>query len=101
MSEAVPIVIDIGDDVDVVLLPAVLVEAVHAAAAEADRPHLRQLIALLFARLGEEAAMPAALAWLETTPEALTDFPESLRAALADGTFQPGSGPLPFSFSPG
>ena len=85
MPEPLPVVIEIDDTVDVVLVPADL-----AARARAVAPHeearLLQLLALLLARLGAETAIPAVTGWLDHSPEALLAFPEPVRAALVSGT---------------
>ena len=82
----IPIVIDIDDTVDVVLLPAELVTQVCASAPASEQRRALQMIGLLFARLGAEIARPLVETWLTRSPHALIAFPDPLRTALVDGT---------------
>jgi hypothetical protein len=86
VTAPVPVVIDLEDDVDVILLPAELAAKARACAPGFGEARLLGTIALLIARLGAETALPAIAACLEDDPGVLIDFPERLRSALADGT---------------
>ena len=86
MTAPVPVVIDMADDVDVILLPAELAEKARACSTGFGEARLLGTIALLIARLGAETALPAIYACFEDDPRVLIDFPERIRTALADGT---------------
>lgn len=84
MIDPVPVVVDIADEVEVVLLPAALVSRARAALPEGDHPRLLRAIALLVRGLGERRALPAVEEWLVAGPATLRSLPEAVDAALGD-----------------
>lgn len=86
MAEPTPVVLDVDDDVEVVLLPASLVAKARAVAPAAEQRRLLQTMALLVVRLGADAALPALAEWLDRDPAMLAAFPERIRSALVAGS---------------
>jgi hypothetical protein len=85
MPQPLPVVIEIDDTVDVILVPSELAMRARSAAPAAEQRPVLEVIALLLARLGSETAVPAIHDWLDRDPQRLTSFPEPLRSALVSG----------------
>jgi hypothetical protein len=75
--DAVPVVIDIDDDVEAVLLPSDLVDKVRASVPVADQARMLAAIALLVARVGADEAIGAVDGWLNS-PGALRFLPDAV-----------------------
>jgi hypothetical protein len=76
--DAEPVVIDIDDDVEAILLPSDLVARVRASAPVADQGRLLAAIALLVARVGADEALAAVDGWLNGSG-ALRFLPEAVK----------------------
>lgn len=76
------VVVDIGDDVDAVLVPGDIIGRVRAAYQPMERQAVLEIVALLIARLSTEEAVPLVRGWIEKQPDALRHFPASLLETL-------------------
>jgi hypothetical protein len=79
-----PVVIDIDDSVDVVLVPADIATRAGTLVPGTYLPDAMQTLALLIARLGSATARPAIHLWLDS-PGFLQSFPQTLRDDLISG----------------
>lgn len=84
-SEPTAVVIDIGDTVDVVLIPGGLAARLSETVPAAVLARAQRLVALLIARLGAEAAVPVIDAWITHTPSVLSSFPDEVFEDLVSG----------------